>query len=69
MAVRSAPDQAVRITDTDLPALTINDVTVLEGDGGVTDAVFTVRLSAARPAPVSVVCRTRDGSATAPSDY
>ncbi|MCS7289912.1 MAG: hypothetical protein NZ699_12345, partial [Roseiflexus sp.] len=47
----------------------INDVTVLEGDGGVTDAVFTVRLSAARPAPVSVVCRTRDGSATAPSDY
>lgn len=48
----------------------INDVTVAEGDTGLTNATFTVSLD--RPAPaggVSVTATTADGTATAPADY
>jgi len=37
-----------------LPALSINDITVTEGTGGTTEAVFTVSLSAASAQPVQV---------------
>src|SRR5207247_901717 len=43
--------------------------TVAEGDGGPTNAVFTVTLSAAALAPVTVNFTTSDGSAVAPGDY
>jgi hypothetical protein len=33
------------IVNDDLPAITVNPVSVVEGNGGTTDAVFTVRLS------------------------
>ena len=35
------------IIDNDLPSLSINDVTVTEGNSGTTNAIFTVSLSAA----------------------
>ncbi len=58
------------ITDDDaLPALSINDVTVTEGDTGTVNATFTVSLSAASACNVSVDFATADGTATAPADY
>ncbi len=52
-----------------LPTLSINDVTVTEGDSGTTNAVFTVNLSAASTQTVSVNYATANGTATAGSDY
>jgi hypothetical protein len=51
------------------PALTIADVTVNEGNAGATTASFTVSLSAAATAPVTVNYATADGTAAAGSDY
>ncbi len=53
----------------DAPALTVNDVTVTEGDSGAKNAVFAVLLSASSADPVSVDYATADGSAKAPDDY
>jgi hypothetical protein len=53
----------------DAPALTVNDVTVTEGDSGTKNAVFTVLLSASSADPVSVDYATADGSAKAPDDF
>ncbi len=53
-----------------LPNLTINDVSLNEGNAGTTSFTFTVSLSA--PAPVGGVTfdiATADGTAVAPSDY
>jgi hypothetical protein len=53
-----------------LPSLSINDVTVTEGEGGgTTNAVFSVNLSAASTQTVTVNYATRNNSATAPADY
>ncbi len=49
----------------DAPSITINDVTVTEGNTGTTSATFTVSLSAAYGQPMSVHYSTADGSATA----
>jgi subtilisin family serine protease/subtilisin-like proprotein convertase family protein len=57
------------ILDDDGPSISINDVAVLEGNSGTTNAVFTVRLSAPSPQNVSVAYATADGTATAGSDY
>jgi hypothetical protein len=43
--------------------------TVVEGNAGTTNVTFTVTLSAASDAPVTVTYATADGSATAGSDY
>jgi hypothetical protein len=51
------------------PALSINDVTVNEGNSGVTSAFFTVSLSAASTAAVQVQYATADNTASAPDDY
>jgi hypothetical protein len=52
------------------PTISINDVSVVEGDGGQTALVFTVSLSKASHRQVSVNYATVDvGSATAGSDY
>jgi Calx-beta domain/FG-GAP-like repeat/FG-GAP repeat len=58
-----------RTGTTELPSLTIDDVRMTEGDGGTTNAVLAVRLSAASGQVVSVAYATADGSATAPADY
>ncbi|MCM2258315.1 MAG: S8 family serine peptidase, partial [Vicinamibacteria bacterium] len=51
------------------PALSVNDVSVSEGNAGTTTATFTVNLSAASPSPVTVDYATSNGTATAGSDY
>lgn len=49
--------------------LTIADVSVLEGTGGATTAVFTVTLSPDHNETVTVSYYSEDGTATAPDDY
>jgi hypothetical protein len=52
------------------PALSINDVTLAEGNSGSTSFVFTVSLSGASDKPVSVNFATSDGTAkTGNNDY
>ncbi len=59
--------------DRALPTLSIDDITVEEGDEGTRSAIFTVELSRATDPdepPVSLSYETRDGSATtADNDY
>ena len=58
------------ITDDDpLPALSVNDVTVSEGNAGTANATFTVTLAAASGRTVTVDYATENGTATAPADY
>jgi uncharacterized repeat protein (TIGR01451 family) len=53
-----------------LPNLTINDVSLNEGNAGTTSFIFTVSLSApAGPGGVTFDIATADGTATAPGDY
>jgi Calx-beta domain len=61
--------QGTILNDDALPALSINNVTVTEGNTGTTPAVFTVTLSAASGQTVTVNYATADGKATAGSDY
>jgi len=51
------------------PDITINDVTVTEGNTGTVSATFTVTLSSASANTVTVDYATADGTATAPADY
>jgi hypothetical protein len=51
------------------PALSVNDVTVAEGNSGTQTAVFTVTLSGSADQPVTVDFATADGTASAGSDY
>src|SRR5205823_2490212 len=53
----------------DEPRITISDVSGLEGNAGTVAFTFTVSLSAAYDAPVTVHYATANGSATAGSDY
>ena len=54
----------------DEPRVSIADATaVLEGNAGTKSMTFTVTLSAASDAPVTVTYATADGSATAGGDY
>ena len=65
-----APTASVSIVDDDpLPALSVDDVTITEGDAGTTDATFTVSLSEPSGRTVTVEASTSDATATAPSDY
>ncbi|HWT00738.1 MAG TPA: FG-GAP-like repeat-containing protein [Pyrinomonadaceae bacterium] len=60
----------VKIVDNDpLPALSVNDVTLTEGNSGAVNAVFTVTLSKASGRTVTVKYATADGTAVALSDY
>jgi hypothetical protein len=58
------------ITDDDaLPAISISDVTVTEGNSGTIAAVFTVTLSPASGRNVTLNYATANGTATAGSDF
>ncbi len=57
------------IIDDDSRSVTIEDVSVVEGDTGTVDAVFRVRLSGPALKPVTVSYTTADGTAKAGSDY
>jgi len=56
-------------TDSGPSNLFITDTSVLEGNTGSTDAIFTVRLIPASSRPVRVDFETVDDTATAPTDY
>jgi CSLREA domain-containing protein len=58
------------ITDNETPpSFSVNDVIVSEPQSGTSNATFTVTLSGASQAPVSVNYSTADGTASAPTDY
>jgi len=62
--------QGTIVNDDSAPSLTVNDVSLNEGDAGTTTFTFTVSLSS--PAPgggVTFDIATADGTATAGSDY
>ena len=58
----------VTIVD-DEPRISINDVSLPEGNSGTTPFTFTVNLSVAYDSPVTVNFATTDGSASAGADY
>jgi uncharacterized repeat protein (TIGR01451 family) len=62
-------NSAVSVTTVTAPGLSINDVSLLEGNSGTTNAVFNVVLSVPIPLPVSVNFATSDNTALAGSDY
>lgn len=66
-----APGSATGIiSNDDLPTLTINDVTLTEGNSGTTNSTFTVSLSApAGPSGVTFDITTAAGTATSGIDY
>ncbi|MEB3190360.1 MAG: glycosyl hydrolase family 18 protein [Snowella sp.] len=51
------------------PTLSINDVSILEGNSGLTNANFTVTLSAASSNTITVNYATQNGTALSGSDY
>ncbi|MCM3871930.1 MAG: DUF4214 domain-containing protein [Pyrinomonadaceae bacterium] len=51
------------------PTISINDVSLMEGNAGAKTFTFTVMLSGASTQTVSVTYATADGTATAPIDY
>jgi large repetitive protein len=55
--------------DDDAPRISIDDVSLAEGDAGTTDFVFDVTLSSPSGVPVTVDFTTADDSAVAPGDY
>ncbi|PYQ65475.1 MAG: hypothetical protein DMF53_05440 [Acidobacteria bacterium] len=57
------------ITDDDPVSISINDVSVAEGNTGTTPANFTVTLSNASTSTITVTYQTANGTATAGSDY
>jgi Calx-beta domain len=57
------------VNDDTAPSLTINDVSITEGNTGTANVTFTATLSAASGKTVTVGYATADGTATAPADY
>ncbi|MEQ1860602.1 MAG: Calx-beta domain-containing protein [Chthoniobacteraceae bacterium] len=49
--------------------LTVNDVTIVEGNAGTTQAIFTVSLDTASTHEISLAYATANGTATAGPDY
>ncbi|MBC8094311.1 MAG: DUF11 domain-containing protein [Akkermansiaceae bacterium] len=73
--VRAEPDGYLRNnlvvsrTSVQVPTLAIEDLTITEGDSGVTNASLLVRLSIPSPQPVSVAYSISDSSAVNGTDY
>src|ERR1044072_2671344 len=57
------------IGDDDGPTISINDVSILEGNAGTKAATFTLTLSGPSVEPIAVRAITSPGTATAGSDY
>jgi len=57
-----------RVTSSTSPTISINDVSVSEGNSGATNAAFKVTLSGASPYPVTVDYQTADNTATSTSN-
>ena len=56
-------------SNVDLPALTVSDARVVEGNNGTAEMVFTITLSEASDSDVSLHYRTANGTAIAGEDY
>ncbi|HMJ00480.1 MAG TPA: Calx-beta domain-containing protein, partial [Gaiellaceae bacterium] len=69
VALGESQHGAISHADDPLPELSIDDVTVAEGDSGTVTATFTVTLSAASDQIVEVAFATADDTASAPDDY
>lgn len=68
--VGAPADATGTITNDDFPNISVNNVTVTEGDSGTTNAVFTVSLTAAAPGAVTFdIATATNGSATSGQDY
>jgi hypothetical protein len=67
--VESSPPPPPPPPSNNVPAVSIDDVTVTESVGGAVDATFTVTLSATSSQGVTVQVRTRDGTAVSPQEY
>jgi len=65
----SATSPAVPVTVAAAPTLLIGDVTVIEGNSGLTNAEFTVTMSAASCVDVTVETSTVAGTAAAGGDF
>src|SRR5262249_42834555 len=59
----------VAITDDDTSSISINDVSVTEGNSGTAAATFTVSLSTPADHTITVDFATANGTAAAPGDY
>ena len=69
VALSPTPSAVLTIIDNTPITISINDVTVTEGNTGTVNATFTVTLSAAPTQTVTVGYATANGTATAPADY
>ena len=67
--VSKAQGTGTILNDDPIPAVSMGDVSLNEGQSGIVNAVFNVTLSAASGRTVTVNYATADGSATTPSDY
>jgi hypothetical protein len=68
-AIAGSQGVGLIVNDDPVPALSVGDVTVGEGQSGTTSALFTVSLSAASGQTVTVGFATANGTAAAGSDY
>ena len=69
-ATITSPQATGTITDDDAaPSLSVGNLSIAEGNAGITNATFTVSLSAASGQAVSVAYATANGTAAAPGDY
>src|SRR4029079_8623834 len=57
------------IVDDDGPTISINDVSIIEGNSGLKTATFTVSLSGASVEAIAIRAITAAGTATAATDY
>jgi glucose/arabinose dehydrogenase len=67
--IGTAVAQGTIVDDDALPSVTINDVTMVEGNTGTVTALFVVSLSAASGSSVEVDYATVGGSATSGQDF
>ena len=65
----NATNDVAILATTISPLIAINDVTLIEGDSGTTNAAFTVSLNAASTQTVTVDYITADDTATTQEDY
>src|SRR6185503_2157169 len=63
-SIADAQGQGTILNNDAQPAMTINDVSVIEGNSGTTNAVFTVSLATLSSLPISVNYTTANITAT-----
>ena len=63
------PKATCTILDDDIPGVVVDDVTVVEGDTGLKNAAFQVKLTTAFKTPVTLNYSTVDGTALAGVDF